>query len=204
MEVLFATSNPHKVAEVEAILAPFGIVVRSLADVDRVPEEPEEDGVTFEDNARLKARYYARELGLTCVADDSGIEVDALGGAPGVHSARYSGVPGTRDERDAANNRKLLDALRDVPDGQRQGRFVCVASVADPDGRILAEARGTFDGTIARAPQGTNGFGYDPLLYLADRGCTSAELTPDEKHARSHRGKAFRALSEQLASLQRG
>jgi XTP/dITP diphosphohydrolase len=198
MEVLFATGNPHKVEEVAAILRPLGIVVRSLADLERVPEEPEEDGATFEDNARLKARYYARELGMTCVADDSGLEVDALGGAPGVHSARYAGASGTRDERDAANNRKLLEALRHVPEAQRQARFVCVASMADPSGTILAEARGSFEGSIVRAPRGTNGFGYDPLLYLADRGCTSAELPPEEKHARSHRGKAFRAFAEQL------
>lgn len=201
MEVLFATSNEKKVDEVDAILRPLGVVVRSLADVEHVPDEPEEDGLTFEDNARLKARYYARELGMTCVAEDSGIEVDAIGGAPGVYSARYSGAPGTRAERDAANNQKLLEALRHVPDEQRQARFVCVASVADPSGSILAEARGTFEGTIAREPRGQNGFGYDPLLYLADRGCTSAELPPDEKHARSHRGEAFRALAEKLRTL---
>jgi non-canonical purine NTP pyrophosphatase (RdgB/HAM1 family) len=204
MEVLFATGNRYKVDEVEAILGPLGIVVRSLADVELQPEEPEEDGATFEDNARLKARYYARQLGMTCVAEDSGLEVDALGGAPGVYSARYAGAPGTRDERDAANNRKLLEALRHVPEAQRQARFVCVASVADPSGTILAEARGTYEGTIAQAPRGTNGFGYDPLLYLADRGCTSAELSPEEKHARSHRGKAFRALAEKLRALRWG
>jgi non-canonical purine NTP pyrophosphatase (RdgB/HAM1 family) len=201
MEVLFATGNRHKVEEVEAILGPLGIVVRSLADVERAPEEPEEDGATFEDNARLKARYYARELGMTCVADDSGLEVDALGGAPGVHSARYSGATGTREERDAANNRKLLEALLEVPPAQRRARFVCVASMADPSGNILAEARGTFEGSIAAEPRGANGFGYDPLLYLADRGCTSAELAPEEKHARSHRGKAFRALAAKLREL---
>jgi XTP/dITP diphosphohydrolase len=203
VEVLFATSNAHKVDEVKAILSPLGITVRSLSDVARAPEEPEEDGLTFEDNARLKARYYARELGVTCVAEDSGIEVDALGGAPGVYSARYSGAAGTRDERDRANNRKLLDALAQVPAGQRQARFVCVASVAEPSGAILAEARGTFDGVITEEPRGTNGFGYDPLLYLADRGCTSAELRPEEKHARSHRGKAFRQLAERLRELKR-
>lgn len=201
MELMFATSNQHKVEEVRAILGPLGIVVRSLAELESVPDEPEEDGATFEDNARLKARYYARALEMTCVADDSGLEVDALGGAPGVHSARYAGTSGSRDERDAANNRKLLDALRHVPEAQRQARFVCVASVADASGKILAEARGTFEGRIADAPRGTNGFGYDPLLYLADRGCSSAELTPEEKNARSHRGQAFRALAVPLRAL---
>lgn len=203
MELLFATSNMHKVEEVEAILAPLGVTVRSLAGLSRLPEEPEEDGVTFEDNARLKARYYARALGMTCVAEDSGLEVDALGGAPGVYSARYAGAAGSRAERDAANNNELLAAMAQVPDSQRQARFVCVASVADPSGAILAEARATYEGTIARAPRGSNGFGYDPLLYLADRGCTSAELLPEEKHARSHRGAAFRALAEQLSRLAR-
>jgi len=200
-QLLFATSNQHKVDEVRAILGPLGFVVRSLADVESVPEEPEENGATFEDNARLKARYYARALRMTCIADDSGIEVDALGGAPGVYSARYAGASGTRDERDAANNEKLLEALRHVPEGRRQARFVCVASVSDPGGNILAEARGTFEGAIAQAPRGTNGFGYDPLLFLADRACTSAELLPEEKHARSHRGKAFRALAVPLRAL---
>jgi non-canonical purine NTP pyrophosphatase (RdgB/HAM1 family) len=201
IELLFATGNAYKVDEVKAILAPRGIAVRSFADLGRVPEEPEEDGVTFEENARLKARYYARQLGVTCVAEDSGLEVDALGGAPGVYSARYAGATGTRDERDRANNEKLLRELAHVPEGQRQARFVCVASVAEPSGRILAETRGSYEGVIAGEPRGKNGFGYDPLLYLPDRRCTSAELAPEEKHARSHRGEAFRALAEALARL---
>jgi non-canonical purine NTP pyrophosphatase (RdgB/HAM1 family) len=198
VEVLFATGNLYKVEEVRAILTPLGIAVRSLADVASAPAEPEEDGSSFEDNARLKARYYARELGVACVAEDSGLEVDALGGAPGVYSARYAAATGTREERDRANNHKLLRELAHVPGGERQARFVCVASLADPAGRILAEARGTYEGMIASEPRGNNGFGYDPLLYLPDRHCTSAELPPEEKHARSHRGKAFRALAEQL------
>lgn len=199
MDVLLATGNHYKVNEVREILAPFGIGVRSLADVQRVVAEPEEDGATFADNARLKARYYARELGLTCVAEDSGLVVDALGGAPGVFSARYSGAAGSREERDRANNEKLLGELAHVGEGSRQARFVCVASVSTPSGEILAEAEGIYEGVIAFAPRGENGFGYDPLLYLPDRGCTSAELAPEEKHARSHRGKAFRALAELLA-----
>lgn len=201
MDVLFATSNEHKVAEVRAILAPLGIAVRSLGDVPRVPEEPVEDGATFEDNARLKARHYARELGVTCVAEDSGLEVDALGGAPGVYSARYSGEGGPRAQRDQANNEKLLRELSSVPPERRQARFVCVASVADPEGRILAEARGTYEGVIASEARGSGGFGYDPLLFLPDRGCTSAELSAEEKHARSHRGQAFRILARALATL---
>lgn len=200
MEVVFATGNEHKVSEVRAILAPLGIRVRSLAELAEL-EEPVEDGATFEDNARLKARYYARALGVTAIAEDSGLEVDALGGAPGVYSARYSGEGGARAQRDQANNDKLLRELAGVPPERRQARFVCVASVADASGRLLAEARGTYEGVIASEPRGQNGFGYDPLLFLPDRGCTSAELSPEEKHARSHRGKAFRALAEQLAAL---
>jgi XTP/dITP diphosphohydrolase len=203
VKIVFATSNTHKVDEVKAILEPLGIVVRSLADVTDVPPEPEEDGATFEDNARLKARYYAQALGVTVVAEDSGIEVDALGGAPGVYSARYSGAPGTRDERDRANNDKLLHELAGVPDAERQARFVCAVSMAEPSGEVVLEARGTYEGVIAREPRGAGGFGYDPLLYLPDRGCTSAELSAEEKHARSHRGKAFREFARQLAARRR-
>jgi non-canonical purine NTP pyrophosphatase (RdgB/HAM1 family) len=196
----FATSNPHKLVEARAILAPLGIELRSLADLGHELPEPEEDGVTFEDNARLKARYYARALGTPCLAEDSGLEVDALGGAPGVYSARFAASSGSREERDRANNAKLLEQLRGVPAERRQARFVCALALAEPDGRILAEARGTYEGVIAEQPRGRNGFGYDPLLFLPDRGCTSAELTPSEKHARSHRGMALRHLAALLES----
>jgi XTP/dITP diphosphohydrolase len=199
--VIFATSNPHKVEEARAILAPLGIQLQSLADLGCNMPEPEEDGATFEDNARLKARYYARHLGSMCMAEDSGLEVDALAGAPGVYSARYAGVEGSRAERDRANNERLLRELRDVPAARRGARFVCTLAVADPSGQILAEARGTYPGVIAEEPRGQNGFGYDPLLFLPDRGCTSAELAPSEKHARSHRGAALRLLAVELRTL---
>jgi XTP/dITP diphosphohydrolase len=198
MVLIFATSNRHKLQEARGILAPFGVVIRSLDDFTEELAEPVEDGATFEDNARLKARYYARHLGMICLAEDSGLEVDALGGAPGVYSARYAGVEGTRDERDQANNERLLRELASVPTEQRQARFVCTLALAEPGGAILAEARGVYPGVIAAAPRGANGFGYDPLLYLPDRGCTSAELLPEEKHARSHRGQALRRLLEIL------
>lgn len=199
--MIFATSNPHKVEEARAILAPLGIELQSLADIGCELPEPEEDGATFEDNARLKARYYARHLGVLCLAEDSGLEVDALGGAPGVHSARYAGALGSRAERDQANNARLLRELLGVPSERRSARFVCTLVVADPSGQIHAEARGHYPGIIAEAPRGTNGFGYDPLLFLPDRGCTSAELTSEEKHARSHRGAALRLLAEELRRL---
>jgi len=196
--MIFATSNPHKLEEARAILGPLGIRVQSLDELGFALEEPEEDGLTFEDNARLKARYYAQHLGSTCLAEDSGLEVDVLGGAPGVHSARYSGLVGSRDERDRANNVRLLRELAGVPALERTARFVCTLAVADPDGTIRAEARGTYEGLIAEQARGENGFGYDPLLYLPDRGCTSAELSPSEKHARSHRGHALRQLARLL------
>lgn len=198
--IVFATSNPHKINEAREILAPHGLEVVSLADLDAAVEEPEEDGVTFEDNARLKARYYARELRMTCLAEDSGLEVDALGGAPGVYSARYAGTEGSRAERDRANNEKLLRQLANIPAERRQARFVCALALADASGSIRAEARGTYAGIIASEPRGTGGFGYDPLLLLPDRGCTSAELSPEEKNARSHRGHALRQLVAALGA----
>jgi XTP/dITP diphosphohydrolase len=195
-KLVIATSNPHKVEEIAAVLGQIGIACVPMEGVG-IPE-PEENGATFEENARIKAIAYARALGATVLADDSGLEVDALGGAPGVHSARYAGVGATRAERDAANNAKLLRALNGVPHARRTARFVCVLCVARPDGSIAAEARGTFDGWIGEGLRGSNGFGYDPLLVLAD-GRTSAELSSAEKNARSHRGNALRTLIRCLA-----
>jgi len=208
MHLLFATSNPHKIAEVESILAPLGFTVIGLDALDTVPEEPVEDGDTFEANARIKAVYYAQHTGRTCLADDSGLEVDALGGAPGIQSARYASdeiddffdLP--REERDAANNRKLLRQLKDIPQDQRTARFVCAMCMADPDGNIIATSRGTFAGVITDNPAGDNGFGYDPLLHLPDVNCTSAQLSPEDKNARSHRGDAARRMAEKLRAKQ--
>jgi XTP/dITP diphosphohydrolase len=193
--ILFASSNPHKLDEVRQILTPLGIAVDGLDTLDAIPDEPDEDQDTFTGNAALKARYYAHAIGRPCLADDSGLAVDALGGAPGVHSARYAGVGATRDERDAANNAKLLHALSDTPEALRTARFVCAMCLVDADGSVIAEAVGTFEGRIGHEARGTNGFGYDPLLILPDIGRSSAELPPDEKNARSHRGEATRALA---------
>jgi len=200
-ELLFATGNPHKIDEVRAILAPHGITVVGLDSLARAITEPEEDGDTFEANARLKAIAYARATGMTCLADDSGLEVDALGGRPGVRSARYAGIGNARDERDAANNAKLLRELKDVPPDRRAARFVCAMCLADPSGDILAETRGEFAGVIIDHPRGTHGFGYDPLLHLPDRDCTNAELSPAEKNARSHRGTAVRLMIGPILGL---
>ncbi len=204
--MLIASTNPHKLDELREIFAPIGITVRSLAEVEGGPfEEPVEDEPTFAGNARKKAAHYAKLTGERCLADDSGLEVDALGGRPGVHSARYSGAEGPREVRDEANNAKLLAELDGVPEDKRTARFVCAMCVCEPDGTVVAESRGTFEGRIASTPSGTGGFGYDPLLVLTDqgdpkRGLSSAELTREEKHERSHRGKAARAIAELLAS----
>lgn len=200
-ELLVATSNPHKLDELRAIFSAAGIAIRDLSDIEGGPfPEPVEDGQTFEDNARIKAVAYAKMTGRACLADDSGLEVDALGGAPGVHSAYYAGAEGSRAERDARNNARLLRELQGVPLERRTARFVCVMCVADPQGNILATSRGEFEGRIGDAPRGRKGFGYDPLFVLED-GRASAELTPQEKNARSHRGRAARAMAEQLAAL---
>lgn len=200
MQLLFATSNPNKVRELSLVLEPLGIEVLDLSGFANI-EEPEEDGATFADNARLKARSYAAQTGVTCLAEDSGLEVDALGGAPGVHSARYSGLPGPRSVVDPANNEKLLAALKDVPWEQRQARFVCTMCVAKPNGDVVAETRGHCDGRITFEPAGENGFGYDPLFFVEDANCTSAQLSNDEKSLRSHRGRAARQLAQRLAAL---
>ena len=199
MQILFASTNPHKLDEVRAVLGPLGIEIIGLDVLAEPVDEPVEDGTTFAANARIKAIGYARATGRRCLADDSGLEVDALGGAPGVHSARYAGVGDRRDERDQANNAKLLGALANVPAEQRTARFVCAMCLAEADGAVLHETRGTFGGVITDEPRGTNGFGYDPLLELPGENRTSAELSPDEKNARSHRGAATRAMAAWLA-----
>jgi XTP/dITP diphosphohydrolase len=204
MQILLATSNPHKIEEVQAVLAPLGIDVVGLNAFSSVRDEPVEDGETFQANARIKAVYYAQQLGCMCLADDSGLEVDALNGAPGVHSARYAAEheagfeSWSRSERDAANNRRLLRELADLEAEQLTARFVCAMCLADAQGAIVAETRGTFEGVITNQPRGDNGFGYDPLLYLPDVQRTSAELSQGDKNARSHRGAAARTMAEHL------
>lgn len=199
--MLLATGNPHKIEEVRAVLEPLGIRVLGLEDVGGGFAEPDENGETFEENARIKAVAYARMTGRTCLADDSGLEVDALDGAPGVHSAYFAGRDGSRAERDARNNRLLLERLHGVPSERRTARFVCTMCLATPDGTVLAETRGHFPGVIIDTARGANGFGYDPLLFLPSEGRTSAELSPEEKNARSHRGHATRLMAERLRAL---
>ena len=198
--ILFATSNPHKLDEVAAVLGPLGVRVEGLASIGTTIEEPVEDGRTFIANALLKARYYAEKTGRVCLADDSGLVVDALGGEPGVHSARYAGLAGPRSVVDPANNAKLLDRLRGVPDNQRTARFVCIMAMADGC-QTWAVTRGVVEGRIGHVPRGANGFGYDPLFILPDRGVTTAELPPAEKNTISHRGQAARAMAQLLRRL---
>jgi XTP/dITP diphosphohydrolase len=196
MRIVIATGNPHKVDEIRAVLEPMGFAVVALPELGRpVPAEPDEPGSTFEENARIKARYYAAALGEAVLADDSGLEVDALQGAPGVHSAYWAGTEGSRADRDARNNAKLVGSMRGIPPDQRRARFVCTMCIATPDGIVLIETRGEFEGVIADEPRGTNGFGYDPHLWIPERAMTSAELSPQEKNAMSHRGRAVRRLA---------
>src|SRR5690348_16970676 len=153
----------------------------------------EETGSTFRENACLKASGYARQARMWTLADDSGLEVDALDKKPGVHSARWAQL-NHRGSGDADNNATLLDQLRDVPDGKRTGRFVCVLALSDPSGKVILTAQDTVEGTILRSPRGNNGFGYDPLFLITELGQTTAQLPSDQKHEISHRGKALRRL----------
>ncbi|GAB4191071.1 MAG: XTP/dITP diphosphatase [Phycisphaeraceae bacterium] len=205
MELLIATGNPHKLDEMRAILDDATVSLRCLADLPEPIDEPVEDGETFEANAELKARYYAKATGMLCLADDSGLEVDALHGEPGVRSARYSNTNGQRAERDTANCALLMKNLDGVPAEQRTARFVCAMALVDgraEDDPLVALVRGTMEGRIITPDQaedpahpergrGHNGFGYDPLVYLPDRGKTVAELSSEDKNAISHRGNAL-------------
>ena len=199
MKLLVATTNPNKVKELLEVLGPLGIELRGLDSVPQAIPEPVEDADTFEGNARIKAVAYAAALGMACLAEDSGLEVDALGGAPGVHSARYAGVEGPRAQRDQANNQRLLRELHALGDVDRSARFVCAMCLVDVRGQVLFETRGTYEGAIAQTPRGENGFGYDPLLLVQELGLTSAQLSAQQKNARSHRGQAARALAAWLA-----
>jgi len=188
--LLIATTNQGKLREIEGILE--GVAVRLLTLNERPTiVEPDEIGTTFEENARLKARYYSKATGLVSVADDSGIEIDALDKAPGVHSARWHGTDYP------TKFRKIQELLRERGLTTSTARFVCSVAVADGD-RIVFEARGTVEGAIASEPRGTNGFGYDPIFFYPPFGCTLAELDRKRKAEVSHRGKAFRQLREYL------
>ena len=194
-KIVLATHNAHKVTEMRALLGSLPV---ELAGLDAYPDapEPEETGDTFAQNARIKAVSAALATGHFSLADDSGICIDALGGRPGVHSARWAG-PGSGEKEWIA---QTLAELSGVPHEQRTARYVCVLALAAPDGSIVAETEGTFAGRIGHEPRGAGGFGYDPIFLVEGdaQGRTAAELTPDEKNALSHRGAAVRAMLPHL------
>jgi XTP/dITP diphosphohydrolase len=211
LRILIATSNPGKLRDFAGAAARYGVEVFALPNFSSIPTIVE-DGDTFEANARKKAEGYSRYApGEIVIADDSGLEVDALDGAPGVHSARYAAPdlhnkePHEADANtdDDANNARVLRELKGVPPEKRTGRFVCVLAAAR-DGKTLATFRGPAEGIILDAPRGTNGFGYDPLFYFPSIGKTFAELSAEEKSKHSHRGKAFRRLLEWCGNSAQG
>lgn len=192
--IVLASGNPGKIREIQAILQNDQILPQSQFNV----VEPDETGSTFIENAIIKARNAALHCNLPAIADDSGLAVDALGGAPGVISARYAGIGAS----DQANLDKLLVEMRDVPDEERRARFICVMiylrHALDPTPII---AQGVWEGRILRQAVGENGFGYDPVFWVEQYQCSSAQLAPELKNVLSHRGQALRALSQQLAGL---
>lgn len=200
MDLLIATANPGKAREFRQMLGDDRFAwhdLSSFPDAGTV----EETGRTFRANACLKACAYAKRLGLWALADDSGLEVDALAGAPGVHSARWAQLHNA-GEGDADNNHLLLRQLRNVPPERRTARFVCVLALSDPQGRILLTARDTVEGRILPQARGEGGFGYDPLFLIDALGQTTAQLPPEQKHQISHRGKALRRLRALMFRLQ--
>ena len=193
MKVVLASKNPHKLVEIDEITRKLGIelILQSELGVDI---DVEENGTTFEENSFIKAEAVMKATGLPAMADDSGIAVDALGGAPGVYSARYGGDPSMTD-----HDRKmlLLKNTEHVPDGQRQAQFVCVITMVTPEGETI-QARGEIHGELTREPRGENGFGYDPIFYYPPAGMTTAEMSSEEKHKVSHRGNALKVFYDML------
>lgn len=186
--LLVATTNPGKLREVRALLAGQAITVRSLEDFPGTGEAPEH-GLTFEENARSKAAFYAMHTGVCTLADDSGLEVDALGGEPGVRSARFAGP----DADDDANNAKLIRSLEGISQARRTARFRCAMALATPNA-VVAVSEGRIEGVVLERPRGSNGFGYDPFFLVPDYGMTAAEMPPDLKNRVSHRGQALQAI----------
>ena len=190
--IIFATGNKDKMNEVREILGDIDMEILSMAEAG-VETDVEENGTTFEENALIKARAIAEKVDDLVLADDSGLEIDYLGGEPGVYSARYMG----KDTPYEIKNQNFIDRLDGVEGGDRSAHFVCAIAAVLPDKSELV-VRGTMDGWIAKEPKGENGFGYDPVFYLPEKGCTTAQLSPEDKHAISHRGKALRMMREEL------
>jgi XTP/dITP diphosphohydrolase len=202
MKLLVATNNPGKLTEYQHLLCDLPLQVVSLSD-EGIDFEPEETGSTFEENAVIKATAFAKQGGLLTLADDSGLEIDALGGAPGVHSARYGG---TQRGEDVQRYELVLRQLEDVPWAERTARFRCVVAVAAP-GRQVETAEGVVEGIIAFDPQGEHGFGYDPIFFIPELDRTMAQLLPDTKNHISHRARAAQAalpILERHMHIERG
>lgn len=191
-KIIFATGNADKMREIREIMADCAVEILSMKEAG-ISADIVEDGQTFEENARIKAGAIAEHTDAIVLADDSGLEIDALGGEPGVYSARYMG----EDTSYTLKNQNLIDRLQNVPKEQRSARFVCAIAAVLPDGQELV-TRQTMEGYIGYEPEGENGFGYDPIFYLDEFGCSSAALTREQKNAISHRGKALRAMRELL------
>ncbi len=198
-KILLATRNRKKIEEFRAMFEDIGLEVLSIEDFPGLSCPPE-DGSTFAENAIIKARYVALETGIPALADDSGLVVEALGGRPGIYSARYAGEGAT----DRENIEKLLHEMRDLEEGRRTARFVCVLAFVDPASGREWTFTGTLQGRITRRPQGQGGFGYDPVFFIPEKGCTAAQVSMDEKNAISHRGRALREFRRWLIEGGRG
>ena len=191
--IVFATGNENKMKEIRMIMADLGMEIISMKEAG-VELDIVEDGMTFEENAEIKARAVSRVLTSDIVlADDSGLEIDYLDKAPGIYSARFAGEDTSYDIK----NRILLDRMEGVPDEQRTARFVCAVAAVFPDGTV-STVRGTIEGIVAKESEGENGFGYDPIFYVPEYACTTAQMTPEQKNEISHRGKALREMREVL------
>lgn len=192
MKIVFATGNQGKMREIREIMEGMDAEILSMKDAG-IEANIAEDGATFEENALIKAKAVSQYTDAIVLADDSGLEIDYLNKEPGIYSARYMG----EDTSYEIKNQALIDRLEGVPKEQRTARFVCAIAAALPDGKTLM-ARGTMEGYIGWEPSGENGFGYDPIFYLDEYGCASAALTPEQKNAISHRGKALRMMRDML------
>ena len=193
--VIIATKNKGKAKEFQQMFAPYGYEVQTLLDLPHI-EDVEETGVTFEENAILKAETVAQELGVLVIADDSGLSIDALDGRPGVYSARYAG----EDKSDEGNMAKVLDELQSVEEADRTARFHCVLAIAGPEIETQT-VTGTCEGRILNEKRGDNGFGYDPIFFVPSLNKTMAQLTPEEKSSISHRGNALKQLRERISDF---
>lgn len=192
--IIFATGNPGKMKEIREILKDLDVEVVSMKEAG-ITADIVEDGATFEENAVIKAKAIMEITNEIVLADDSGLEIDYLNREPGIYSARYMG----EDTSYRIKNKNLIDRLKGVPDEMRTARFVCAVAAAFPDGDIVT-ARGTIEGIIGYEERGANGFGYDPIFYVPEYGCSTAELSPEVKNRISHRGKALRKMKEELKS----